>query len=303
GITLGLLKKTHTHAIEYTGIPNDVRGLMMFSALITTSISIYGGHMMLGDLLHLPFRLWDDGIFVVFACMFILFGIYFGFKFSRMELFRPADEPVIFDRKHRKVYRIFHEVHPGIQGAFKPWPIRAAEYEWDLIDVEHNAKMVTNGSTTSRYHNLIFIVRRSADDPTIIDSFNIGNGMVLGEATVPAVWEHIRRFMEADGPHVPPGETLNDAPAPRSLWENLSAIGPFGPNYRLWWKELTGLMMIVHVMFPFFVPMYAGMGICSWLSNLTSIAIRWPQEVIDAVGPDSALPGKRNTLAPKHPIK
>ena len=48
----------------------------------------------------------------------------------RLELFQPIDQPTIFDRKHRKVYRIFSESQPGWKGLFKPWPMRACEYDW-----------------------------------------------------------------------------------------------------------------------------------------------------------------------------
>ena len=47
----------------------------------------------------------------------------------RLELFRPIDEPVIFDRENRKVYLIARGVASGWRGLFKPWPIRAYEYD------------------------------------------------------------------------------------------------------------------------------------------------------------------------------
>ncbi len=206
-------------------------------------------------------------------------------KTARLELFCPQDEPVIFDRKHRKVYRLFRETHPGIKGLFKRWPMRACEYEWDLIDVEHNAVLITTGSTVTRRHSLVFIVRRSASDPTIIDSFNIGNPMLLGEQTVAPVWEHIRRFMEEDGSHLPPGEALAPAEGPKTLWQSLGAVGPVGPNYRQWWRDNPGIMVIMHLMFPLFLPLFLFTGFFNWLSNKTAIKVAWPHEVTQRVGP------------------
>lgn len=104
------------------------------------------------------------------------------------------------------------------------WPMKTAEYDWDLIDAEHHAAVTTTGATISRQHGLIFLVRKSATDSTLVDSFAIGNSMQMGEVTVPAVWEHIRRFMEEGGPHFPPGDVLRPSidPIPSgSAWRPL----------------------------------------------------------------------------------
>ena len=156
-----------------------------------------------------------------------------------------------------------------------------------MVDAEHSARIVATGSTVTRYHSLVFIVRRSATDSTIIDSFNIGNSMVLGDKTVPAVWEHIRRYMEENGPALPSGETLVTAELPQSLWESLCAVGPFGAKYFKWWKEQLPFMLLIHVLFPLFVPMFLLWGLFNWLSYHTAIPIAWPQEVEDAVRIDA----------------
>nr|WP_315189124.1 DUF6708 domain-containing protein [uncultured Albidiferax sp.] len=213
-------------------------------------------------------------------------GIFFIVWTTRLELFRPLDEPTIFDRQHRKVYRFFCEAQPGFTGLFKPWPMRACAYDWDLIDVEHNATLVTTGATVRREHALIFIVRRSADDPTIIDSFTIGNALILVlDDAVDAAWEHIRRFMEADGPHLPPGASLPEAEPEASLWQRLRNVTPFGRPYWLWWREQLPLMLLAHAVLPVSV-VFIGLWIFfGWLSVKTSRPVEWPAEVLAAVGP------------------
>lgn len=203
---------------------------------------------------------------------------------ARVELFRPEDEPTLFDRKHRKVYRVFREAQPGWLGLFKPWPLRATEYDWNLIDVEHQAVLTTTGSTVTRYHALVFLVKKSATDQIIIDSFTIGNTMELGELTVPAVWEHIRRFMEENGPHLPPGETLAPSQPPQDFALSLAAVGPFGASYRRWWQDNAGFMILIHVLFPIFVPFFLLWGFFNWLSYRTATRIEWPPEIVETVG-------------------
>ena len=225
-------------------------------------------------------------LYIMHACVgvfFVAIACYIMAKAARLELFRPEDEPIIFDRKNRKVYRLFREIHLGVVGTFRHWPMRAAEYEWDLIDVEHNAELFTTGSTVDRRHALLFLVRKSATDPTIIDSFNVGSSFELSESTLSAVWEHIRRFMEEDGPHLPPGEAVANEERPQTLWESMGTVGPFGPRYMIWWREHRISMVLFHLLAPVTVPMFVLWGFLNWLSYRTAIKTQWPPEVLSAV--------------------
>lgn len=278
-IAMGWIKASYAQAIEFTGSPQGLRGMFLIFGVFGAGIGFGFGLWRL----QVELREWPN-FFILFPPMLIAFGLYMILWTTRLELFRPEDEPTIFDRQHRKVYRIFRETHPGWRGLFKPWPLRAAEYDWDLIDAEHQAVLNTTGSTVTRYHNLVFLVKRSADDPSIIDSFTIGNPMEYVEVTVPAVWEHIRRFMEANGPHLPPGERLVPATPPQTLWQSLAAVGPFGPSYLRWWQDYSGFMILIHILFPIFLPFFALWGFFNWLSYLTATRIEWPAEVRAAVG-------------------
>jgi hypothetical protein len=280
---LGLLKTQFPNAVELTGISHDVRGMIFFMGLFTAVISIGLGQMFFFGLLAEDLERTFDKIMLCVSTLFFVAGIYVLVRAIRYEFFRPEDEPVIFDRAHRKVYRLFRETHPGWKGLFKRWPMRAAEYEWDLVDVEHNAILMTTGSTITRLHNLIFIVRKSATDPTIIDSFEVGNSIQLAELTVAPLWEHIRRFMEENGPHIPAGETLITSKAPATLWESMGAVGPIGPEYFLEWKKHRAMMILYHVLFPLFFPMFLLWGLFNWLSYKTAVPVYWPPEVMDAV--------------------
>lgn len=282
-LALGLIKSSFRDAIEYTGKVEGLRGMILAYGLFGGAV----GFGVLPALAHDVFNSrWIEGRVTsgFAACAAFLFGAYMLLKTSRLELFCPQDEPVIFDRQHRKVYRLFRETHPGIKGLFKRWPMRACEYEWDLIDAEHNALLVSTGSTVTRRHALVFIVRRSASDPTIIDSFNVGNAMLLGEQTVAPMWEHIRRFMEEGGPHLPSDETLTPAERPKTLWQSMGAVGPVGPNYLQWWRDNPGVMVILHVLFPLCLPLFLMLGFFNWLSNKTATVVEWPDEVKRAVG-------------------
>nr|WP_315210579.1 DUF6708 domain-containing protein [uncultured Albidiferax sp.] len=214
-----------------------------------------------------------------FSAYILTFGI-------RMTIGQPQDLPIIFDRKHRKVYRILREQPPGFKGMFQSRPLKACEYEWDLIDAEHNAEIFTTGGSVMRNHYLMFAVRKSQDDPTIIDSFQIANASALSEELVPCMWEHIRRFMQERGPHLPSrNEPLASHEAPAGWWDSCGAVGVFGSKWRENWRTQPFLTLLFHVLFPIFLPMNLLWGTGNWLFYKTAVPVRWPNEVLEALGP------------------
>lgn len=167
---------------------------------------------------------------VFFVAIFTTFPVYFFLKCLRMELFRPKDEPIIFDREHRKIYRIFRAIQP----------------EWKA---EHHATTNADGSTISRIHTLIFLVRRSLTDPTIVDGSTFGSSMLHGEVTVPAVYEHVRKFMEEGGPHLSLGDTLSVSKRPVTFLECMGRTGPDGETLKQWWQNVRSLPLIGPIFF------------------------------------------------------
>ena len=202
-----LIKATYENAIEYRTIPAQVRGLALLFGCISACFALWFGWTMFSSILShgviakaYYFLLAVIGVMVIGGLLLFVLTL-------RTELFRPIDEPIIFDRKNRKVYLITRAVAPGWSGLFKPWPVRAYEYDWNLTDAEYQLTITTTGTTVTTWHTLLFSVRQSASDKRTIGSFNVANPVLLSESTVAPFWEHIRRFMEEAGPHLPPGET------------------------------------------------------------------------------------------------
>lgn len=120
-----------------------------------------------------------------------------------------------------------------------------------------------------------------------IDSFNIGNSVVmLLDSVVDGVWEHIRRFMKEQGPHLPLGAGLAPPNTMLGLWQRWRKLLPWSPAYRMWWREFPLLMVVGHVLLPFTVAYAVFLTFFSWLSDKTSKPVVWPAEVLEAVGPE-----------------
>jgi hypothetical protein len=284
---LGWIKAVYQDALEYTGLTKELQGLAFAGGLfyaVCALIGVAGFYYFIPpSLIGGDVALWVFAVLLSTACgTFATYILTFGI---RMTVGQPQDLPIIFDRKHRKVYRILREQPPGFKGMFMPWPIKACEYEWDLVDVEHNAEVFTTGGSVMRNHYLMFAVRKSKDDATIIDSFQIANASALSEELVPCMWEHIRRFMQERGPHLPThDEPLASHEPPPTWWDSCGAVGVFGSQWAEKWRTQPFTTLLFHVLFPIFLPMNLIWGTGNWLFYKTAVAVQWPAEVTQAVG-------------------
>lgn len=279
--SLDLISQRYTHAIQCGHVHNETRGAILLFGVLTFSVAI----SILIDRMQIQAP--DTVFFSLLAPILdaaLLFALLlFSLWSFRYECFRPFDEPIIFDRKNRRVFRIFRDVQSGLAGLLKRWPMRAVEWDWSLTEGWHTVNLVTTGTAVSRHHHLRFVVRKSPTDSTIIDSFTLGNSLFMNERNVPVVWEHIRRFMENDGLHLQPQESLNNAKPSQSLWISMGAVGPFGPRFQTWWRRHPAVTISALVMSPVLLPLNLAWGFCHWLSSVTAFPVQLPDEVLQAV--------------------
>jgi hypothetical protein len=307
----GWVKATYPDAIEYAGQKQALEGGIMVGAFFGVSFAMAGIGMAIWILLEAKF--WTAYPIGLVMLLISTPLAYWSLLFPLRHVWRtPRDLPIVFDRAHRKVYRMAQQRVPGLKGLIKPWPVVALAYDWDLVDAEHNSEFIGSANTGRRLHRLLFVVRKSADDPTIIDSFEIGNGLAQGEEMVAPMYEHIRRFLEERGPHLPHrdeplDERSDDLP---TWWQACGRAGPWGNRYLWWWKNdkfmsgLHHLLMLAGVvpaviglsyslnwgplimlgMSWISLSMVWGQGTGIWLMAHTSYRLDWPAAVHDAIG-------------------
>lgn len=169
--SLGLIKKIYENSIEYTGVAKGTRGWVMFLGLLGGATFVCIGGWGVIEFFDAGIHGILDIVFFSVAVCTVIGALYIAINSVRLELFRPFDEPIIFDRKNKKVYRIFRKTYGGWHGLFMRWPLKFAQHDWDLIDAEHQAVISTNGSTITRYHALMFLVRESCEDSSLVASF------------------------------------------------------------------------------------------------------------------------------------
>jgi hypothetical protein len=312
----GWIKAIYANAIEYAGQKQALEGGIMMG----TFLFVPGGVVGLAGctaLLVQASDLWFSWVMFIPGIAAMLLFTYWMTLFPLRHVWRtPKDLPLIFDRANRRVYRMAQQVQPGLAGLAKPWPVKALAYEWDLLDAEHQSELVGSANGGTRLHRLVFVVRKSAQDPTIIDHFEVGNGLGQTPEMVAAMYEHIRRYMEEGGPALPtPKEPLDSRPLQKpTWWQACGQAGPWGSRYGFWWKEHWPLAVMHHfligVTLGWFwlvwwrtgallwwqalgsmlsawlsLSMVWGQGTGIWLMAHTSYLLDWPAEVHQAIGP------------------
>jgi len=297
--TGGWVRGMYPQAIEYTTSAKSVRGVVfLIGGVGTALLNGFGCWMALKLLIPVLSSNAPLSIHLMLIIGFFIFlavGIWALLFFGRMEFFHPIDLPIIFDRKRRKVYRLAEDLDDNGKPK-KRGQVRVVEHDWDDIVAEHHVTTATTGSSAQRHHTLVLMVRdKNPGDfkgpitptnlPPYVDGFGLGDAKVLSEHTTPRVWEHIRRYMNDNGPALPEGETLADTVVPTTWWQSLGAVSVFGPGYVKRWQDSPIWMSLMHFLSPLMLPLAILMATTNWLSYKTAYPVQWPDEVIQKVGP------------------
>jgi hypothetical protein len=204
--------------------------------------------------------------------------MFFAF-FAYLELFAPADSPIYFDRRHRNIYKVLQSGGRRL-GFFGPRKSRLVAYDWDLVDAEHQTTLQASTASARRLHHLVFLVRRSEDDPTIVDH------IIFADVDfVPALWEYIRRYMEDGAAPLVEGEfppvSNMGAYVP---WSDFGAVVPFLDQPARRWKEQPWKTLYKYIAMPVTVPLYVNWLFFNRLTVWTAQKVEWPQEIKRAIG-------------------
>lgn len=299
---LGLVQKVYAQAITFGGgSAQFMRGLSQVVAVGMVGFSVFVCQQGWADLSR------PDTFSRVLGILTLLFfglsGLGFLIWTYFLTFFLPGDSSVVFDRKNKCVHWVtVDRAKAAGLSALGRMPMRVVSVHWSLIDAEHRAVFRANTASASYDHDLAFIVHRSAADPTVVEEFGLAPSMLLGRETVPALYEHIRRYMEEEGPPWSPGvtEPAPFIPKPKNWWQSMGLVGPFGPKYLAWWKQHPGLTLAVHILLPITIPVYLLWSLFNWLSYATEQKVVWPQKVLDTLGPvltdDEVRAGKGGKL-------
>ncbi|MFN3915521.1 MAG: DUF6708 domain-containing protein [Aquabacterium sp.] len=256
------------------------------------------------------------GAFTLFLLVVTVAGLFTALRFVRIDLLSPTDVPIAFNRKTRKVYRVMPDIQQrqGLSPAalarhwlntFRPWPMQVIEYDWDCLEAEYFSETVLAGNVVRINHHLMFYVKATPESDRVLGCFDIVPPMLIREESAMRFWEHIRRFMQENGPPLPPGEK----PAPKPPRDPISALQTVMPYFwplavlGLWWG---GGQFVEHGLFrmsfedflksagnkisitAFGVAMLSFIGcwaaLINWIGHLLAPTLKLPPEVLQDAG-------------------
>ncbi|WP_137938739.1 DUF6708 domain-containing protein [Chitinivorax sp. B] len=277
------------------------RGMGIFANLHLLFIFIFLGVADIHHEMIEAFRNFEIiGILVFLISGMVVFFIFMPIFWAllKFDLFGVDDLPVIFDRKRRKVYRLLMPLDGSGERhrwLMRPVRLQAAEYDWACIEAEYRVTLMQSGRSAARAHALVLVVYHKPvsvyqTDNQVIDEIYVGNSLMLGQDTVQRLWEHIRRYMEQNGPPIQQGEPMLLKKRPRTLWQSLGIFAPLGADFARWWRDDRWLTLFYFATAPFSVPYFGLMGVCNWLSYLTSRRTVWPDALAPLLGEPVRLP-------------
>ncbi len=260
------LRSAYEHAICLQTVWSDSRGflsVMSIGILAGLVQAVWNGSEVyaLFVALFAEDGLWMLGILMAAPVVFIgVVAIVGNITMIQNDIFGPVDLPLVFNRKTRKVYRLSDEspcfpvpetfkelvgYFPRLLAycriRFKPLPITVTEYDWDRLEAEHHAYQPKPNSQPDFFNHVLRLRVKESPASNYLVGFIVldATGANTRERSM-ALWEYIRRFMEENGPALPPGKS----PAPRfpeNLWQ---AVRHTAPNF--WFVLLSGSLWSTH---------------------------------------------------------
>ncbi|MGR4895081.1 DUF6708 domain-containing protein [Stenotrophomonas sp. LARHCG68] len=185
-------------------------GWSKFSAFFMWAVSIF--------MLVATFNMWAGSgfrvsAFLVYFVSLIAFASYFifcfGFYFWRLATWSSLDDPVLFNQKTRMVYVLPYEKG----GFFRFWKDgmhgAPVAYSWDRqIHARIYSYFYRGGGSVAEGFELGLLAVREGTNNEVERLIQLGVQSNGFDSTQLALWEHIRQYMEEDGPPLQPGDKL-----------------------------------------------------------------------------------------------
>jgi hypothetical protein len=210
----------------------------------------------------------------------------------RLDIVGYRYSPVLFDRAAEKV----HVFVADPLAWWRVWQLKPTShvesYDWSCVRGEVTEFIVLGGSGVPRQHyGLTCAVVDKPGSRKVIARFGAGMSSVWNANAMFQRWEHIRRYMRHDGPALSPGDSLYKDESTFELWSALTFLQPLlGPGSGIYWtgQALGGLWFFT---VPFglltliFLPFTAVAGLVRLIGHHLKYQPRWPEEILDSVGP------------------
>jgi len=259
----------YPHALEICGMNSSRKGMGVFWGITAGPFIVWQ--------IYLSATYLSTDFFFNFVFLLLLFPIAVMTGIAlRMDIFTYRDEPILLNRVTRKVH-VFR-VKRNWRRPFSPWPLSIDTFDWDCVHAEIGGGVVPGTVPLLRYR-LYLSFTESPQSKRVVERFTLGFMSNL-TGSITETWEHIRRYMQEDGPPLQAGERLRGDRhfSSRETW---GEVFPFlMPN----WKQAIAKHPILTVGCLVLFPMFFLFGLTAWIAGITSRDPHWPDDILQAAG-------------------
>ncbi|MCW0387311.1 hypothetical protein NB722_001850 [Xanthomonas sacchari] len=206
----------------------------------------------------------------------------------RFDLIGYRYAPTLFDRNAGKVH-----VFKDNMRLFSWWPLWSGggqheilSYDWACVRAQVVRFKTFTGTVAQDNAALQMIVLAAPGDTRVVGQFGLGlTSSAIAVQPLLDTWEHIRRFMEHEGPLFVEGDGPNEALFEMRLARCIFFGQPFiGPGSAEHWKHPDlGAILWQVIAIPLF-PLTVLYGLIRWASFHIKSKPVWPPEVLASVG-------------------
>jgi hypothetical protein len=214
-------------------------------------------------------------------------------------------EPVAVCKSDGKVHVFRSLGHWWWELGWKQWgriPAETLSYDWSCVRGEIVQITVFTGQILRRESGLVFAITDQPGSHKVIARFGVGPTVGYGQHDMLIQrWEHIRRYMQSQGPLWQSGDVLYlfDEPTLRAalVWGQPILEDGFVATWR---DQAFGLALISTVMLIAW-PFFALIGLMRYLSHKLLREPQWPPEIEAALGPVVEVEDAASVATPRGP--
>lgn len=194
----------------------------------------------------------------------------------------------LFDRKAAKVHLFSRDLTRR-----RPWSYRVDTYDWACVRAGIGQVSIMDEKISSYSSGMVCLVMDGPGGTRVVDRFVLR--AITCEQPVQSlldIWEHVRCFMQYEGPVFAAGDGPNFALGRKPLWKHLwtlpeQHLALTAGNLKDGWREKNPLYLFPALLGLISMPaqlLVMWWGVLPWISGLAKLAPVWPCAALASVG-------------------
>ena len=286
----GTIHKVYPHGIQFIDQTTEAEGMLAAGC---------GGGALIFFVFFLVSAQTDglSGPYTWVTLIFVLFGLFL----ARLDFVGYRYQPVLFNRALGKVH-VFLDEGTAIWEFWRWFGFTHHSihtYDWSCVRAEVAELTVLGNANLPRQEMLLMLAfTESPGSHKVVARVGVGyTDRYVGTEAAEQRFEHIRRYMQHQGPPLAPGDHLWQDQSRMSFWGALTWNQPLlGPgSWAHWTGESLHRMWFLTIPFGLacfiLLPLTVPAGLLRGLAHWTKLEPKWPPEIL-ASGGGASLSGE-----------